>query len=154
VTVAEDGPADGAVEAVTALRPEREDHMVAGFHCGDAGTDVLDDAGRLVAEHHRQRKRPVPVDDVPVAVADPGRLDLDSGLAGLGIILLDIYDLKPSVDLVKDGRFHGLLPSLGWDPDCADTLPVRSPSGQPREHRVREEHKIGTSEVGQPCSGR
>jgi hypothetical protein len=61
VTVAEDGPADGAVEAVTALRPEREDHMVAGFHCGDAGTDVLDDAGRLVAEHHRQRKRPVPV---------------------------------------------------------------------------------------------
>src|SRR5262245_26462469 len=70
MTVAEDGTPDRAVEAVAALGAEREDDVIARLDAGDACAHFLDDARRLVAEHHRQRQRPIAVHDVPVAVAD------------------------------------------------------------------------------------
>ena len=94
-----------------ALRPEREDHVIAGLDGDHAGADLLHDAGRLVTEHHRQRHGPVAVDDVPVAVAHTGRLHLHAGLADLGPLLLDLDDLQRSVGLVEDGGFHGWAPS-------------------------------------------
>ncbi len=48
------------------------------------GAELLDDAGRLVAERHRHRPRPVAVDHRQVGVAQPGRGDLDQHLARTG----------------------------------------------------------------------
>src|SRR6185503_8749754 len=132
VAVAEDGAAGRAVETPAAVRAEREDDVVAGLDVRHAGADLLDDAGRLVAEHHRQRRSPVAVHDVPVAVTDPGRLDAHAGLAGPGPLLLDVHDLERSVGLVEDRRLHGVLPSLGSDRlNRADTLLVLPGPGQP-----------------------
>ena len=77
-----------------------------GLTLRDAGADLLDDARGLVAQHHRQRQRPVAVHDVPVAVADARGLDPDARLAGLGPLLLDVDDLERRVRLVEDGSFH------------------------------------------------
>ncbi len=48
----------GAVVAGSARADQRHHHMVARFDAGDALADLFDDARRLVAEHHRQRRRP------------------------------------------------------------------------------------------------
>ena len=61
-----------AVAAGAAVRDERADHVVAGLHPGHAGPDLLDDAGALVPEHHRQPGLEVAVRDVHVGVAQPG----------------------------------------------------------------------------------
>ena len=47
------GPALGAGQAVAAARHEDQDHVVAAGEVGDALADLLDHAGRLVAERHR-----------------------------------------------------------------------------------------------------
>ncbi len=69
--------------------------------------DLLDDAGRLVAEDHGQRWRPVAVHDVPVAVADTSAHHLDARLTTFRSLLLDVDDLEPLVGLVQYRRFHG-----------------------------------------------
>ena len=109
VAVAQDAPPDRAVETAPAMRPEREDDVVAGHDVGDACADLLDDARRLVAEHHGKRRRPVPVHDVPVAVADARGLHLHAGLAGARALLGQIHDLEGRVCLEEDGSFHGLF---------------------------------------------
>src|SRR4029453_11046493 len=110
MAVAENGAPDRTVEAAAALRTEREDDVIARLHAGNAGAHFLDDARRLVAEHHRQRQRPVAVHAVPVAVANAGRLDGHPGLAGPGPLLLDIDDLEWCVGLVEDRGFHEVAP--------------------------------------------
>src|SRR5262249_29836974 len=109
-----DGTADGAVETPPALRTEREDHVIAGPHVDDAGAHCFNDAGGLVAEHHRQRQRPVAVDDVPVAVADAGGHHAHPGFAELRAWLLDIDDLKRSVGFVEHGGFHAVVSFRGF----------------------------------------
>ena len=54
---AEDRLAAGALGAQSAARHEREDDVVALADVGDARADRLDDAGRLVPEHHRHGSR-------------------------------------------------------------------------------------------------
>ena len=95
------------------MRPEREDDVVAGLDVGHARADLLDDARRLVAEHHGQRRRPVAVHDVPVAVADARGLHLHAGLAGARALLGQIHDLERRVRLEEDGSFHELSPLRG-----------------------------------------
>ncbi len=58
--------------------------MVADLDPGDAGTDLLDDAGALVAQDHRQAGLEVAVGDVDVGVAEAGVgvADQDLALAG------------------------------------------------------------------------
>ena len=97
---------DRAVEAAPAVRPEREDDVVAGLHVGDARADLLDDARRLVAEHHGKRRRPVAVHDVPVAVADARGLHLHAGLAGARALLGQVHDLEGRVRLEEHGSLH------------------------------------------------
>ena len=54
---ADGGTAGGAVLAGAAEHGEAGDDVVALPDVGDLGTDLLDDARRLVAQHHGQRMR-------------------------------------------------------------------------------------------------
>ena len=71
----------GAVGAVPAGGDVGADDPVAARDVGDPGADLLDDAGGLVTEHHRQRPGPVAVDDRQVGVAQPGGDDPHEHLA-------------------------------------------------------------------------
>ena len=108
VAVAQDAPPDRAVETAPAMRPEREDDVVAGHDVGHARADLLDDARRLVAEHHGKRRRPVTVHDVPVAVADARGLHLHAGLAGARALLGQIHDLEGVFALKRTAAFMGV----------------------------------------------
>ena len=112
VADAEHGAAARAVAAVAAVRAEREDDVVALLDVADARPQLGDDAGGLVAQHHRQRQRPVAVHDVPVAHAHAGGLDLHAHLAGLRALLLQVQDLQRLVDFGQHGGTHGLLPQV------------------------------------------
>ena len=77
---------------MAAARHEHHDDVVAVLEVVDAGAELLDDAGRLVAERHRHRPRPVAVDHRQVRVAQPRRRDLDQDLARSGRVELDRLD--------------------------------------------------------------
>ena len=51
---------------------------------GDAGPDLLDDPGRLVAEQHRHRPDPAAVDDRQIGMAHARGLDAHEKFAGAG----------------------------------------------------------------------
>src|SRR5262249_6243754 len=85
---------------------EREDHMIAWLDRSHARPVLHHDAGGLVSEHHRQRERPVAVHDVPVAHADPRRLDLHPHFVRLRRLLLEIENLQGLVDFGQNCRSH------------------------------------------------
>ena len=80
--------------------------MVARLHALDPRADLGHDAGRLVAEHERQRLRQIAVDHVEVAVADPARRDADEHLPGLRRRQLDVEDLHGATRLPQHGGLH------------------------------------------------
>ena len=82
----------GAEVAAPALRLQREDHLVAGGDGDPPRADLLDDAGRLVPEDHRQRRRQLPVDEVQVGVADAAVADPYADLAGSRRLDLHVVD--------------------------------------------------------------
>ena len=63
-------PAGGAEAARPAGDRGSDDHGITGIDRGDALPHPVDDPGRLVAEHHRQRHRVLTIEHVQVAVAD------------------------------------------------------------------------------------
>src|SRR5580704_14463091 len=113
VSDAQHGLAGRAVAAAAAMRTEREDNVVARPDIIDIRAVLDDDAGGLVPEHHRQRQRPIPVHDVPVAHADAGRLDADANLFGPWRLLLEIEDLQGFVDFRQNRGAHVVLPRAG-----------------------------------------
>ena len=66
--------------------------MVAPLQVGDAVADFLDDAGHLVAKHHRQRPRTVAVDHRQVRMTQPGGAHLDQHLARPGSREVEFLD--------------------------------------------------------------
>ena len=92
--LAERGPARFARAAVPAARHERRDDVVADLQVGDARAELLDDARALVAEHHRQRPRPVAVDHREVGMAEADRAHLQQHLARARRVELDVGDLE------------------------------------------------------------
>jgi hypothetical protein len=75
-------------------RPDRR-HLVA---------DRLDDTRTLVAKHDRpvERKSPLAVDDVQVAVAHAGRHSPNEHLAAPWLVDLDRFDGQRLVHFAKD----------------------------------------------------
>ena len=82
--LAQPGVADQALAARAAVHRQARDDPVTRLELGDVGTDRLHDAGSLVSEHGRNRRRQVPVDHVQIAVAQTAGDRLDQHLVGLG----------------------------------------------------------------------
>ena len=62
-----------------------DDHGIAGMHRRDALPHPVDDPGRFMAGHHRQRHRVLAIDHVEVAVADPRGEHPERHLPGTGL---------------------------------------------------------------------
>jgi hypothetical protein len=105
------GPPPQAGTALTAHRPPVEDDEVARRHVGDALTDRLDGAGRLVAEEEREVVVDAALAVVQVGVAHPARLDADDRLARTRVGDDDVDELDVGTlgagDDSLDGLRHG-----------------------------------------------
>ena len=74
-----------ALRAGAAVRRPRQHHVVADLERRDAGAELLDDGGALVAEHLRMLPRPLALHDVEIAVADARGGHAHAHLARAGI---------------------------------------------------------------------
>ena len=74
-------------------------------------TDVGDNSGALVSEHHREIDPGIPRDHVPVAVTHAGGLHLDQHLACLRCVEIEGFDRQRFVQRAKYGGLD-----LHWSP--------------------------------------
>ena len=72
---------------------EDENNVVARFEVDDAGARLDHHAGGLVAEHHRRRTRPRPVDHRQVGMTKAGGFDLHKHFAVARRVKLKGLDL-------------------------------------------------------------
>lgn len=103
-------------EAVAALptRGPADDHFVAHLDLGDSRTDLLDDAGSLMAEDCRERHAHVTRPRDRVGVADAGGHDAYQRLPATGRFQLDLLPGERSVLLLHDERLD--LHAVSSDP--------------------------------------
>jgi HAMP domain-containing protein len=109
-------PARQAELAVTAEHRQAGDDPVAGLHVGHVLADRLDDAGGLVAEHDRHGRRVRALDEVQVAVAQPGGRGADQHLAAARLLDRHVLDRHRLARRVQHGGLHRESPR----PDRAD----------------------------------
>src|SRR5215467_3839214 len=83
-----------APAAVAADRQERADDVITGAEPGDAGTDLFDDPGALVAADDREARHDIAVTEVLVGVAQSSRHVPDEDFSGLGGIEFQLGDLE------------------------------------------------------------
>ena len=103
--------------------------MVADRDAGDAGADLADDAGALVAEDAREQPvRIEPVEGVGVGMADAGRHDLDEHLAGARAVEVDLDHLERLLGGEGDGGagLHESVPDTAPSRDDARVGSLRS----------------------------
>src|SRR6185312_15203202 len=141
-------PAAGATEAA---RDERvHDHRVADRHVRDAGADLVDPAGVLVAgrvgQLHLGLLGPLPFLDMQVGTAQTGRADLhDDVERARDLRLVDLVELQRLVVLVQTSRLHDAISS--WS-----VLPYRvrnrSRHMPPLASRLRLTSRARRSHVG------
>jgi hypothetical protein len=81
---------------MSAARDEGGHDMVAHREVRHAGADLFDHPRALMAEHHRQRPRPVAVDDGQIGMAKTGGAHAQQHLAGSGRCKVDLDDLQRS----------------------------------------------------------
>ncbi len=103
---AEHRAAGGAVVAGAAEHRQTGHDVIAGLHIGDVGADLLDDAGRFMAEHRGQRMRIQPFHEMQVGMTEAGDAGADQDLARAGIRHADILDHQRLVDFIQDGGLH------------------------------------------------
>src|SRR5439155_27269572 len=105
--LAQDRPPDHAEVAVAAVGRPGDDDVVARLDAVDTRADLLDDAGALVAEHHRHAGAGIgAVPRVEAAVADAAGDHLDPHLAPLRVVDLDVLDRQGRPRGMQDRRFH------------------------------------------------
>src|SRR5690606_688461 len=99
-----------AVLAGTAGR-RGHDHVIAGYHLGNAGADLLDDAGAFVAEDRWPRQGRIGQHG-EVGVAQPGGDDPDENVTGARLGELDL--IKSHRAVVGGGEGRGDLHKSSW----------------------------------------
>ncbi len=80
--------------------------MIARFYVSDVGADLLDHAGRLVAEHGRQWMRIESFHEMQIGMTEPGDGGADQHLARTGFWQADVLDHQRLVDFMQDGGLH------------------------------------------------
>ncbi len=85
---------------------EAGDDVVADGQVADLGPGRFDDAGRLMAEHGRQRMRVETLDEVQVAVADANCCGADQDLARTRSVDVDLEHLERCADLLEHSCLH------------------------------------------------
>ena len=106
VQVAEVGVALQAGLAAATGGDKGEDDLVAGLGEGNAGADLFDRAGALVAEDGGEGDVGVAVHKVAVAAADAGGAYFDQHLAGLGFVQVHVFDHQGLTIFVQNGSLH------------------------------------------------
>src|SRR5207245_6093741 len=91
-----------AEAAAPARRREREDDVLADPARVDSLADGLDDAGALVAEHHRQRHRPLAVEQREVAPTDTRGAEPYEHLVAPRLLELKLVDAERSSGSLED----------------------------------------------------
>src|SRR5262249_36328891 len=91
---------------------ERHDHAVARLPPGHVGPDLLDHAAELVADDHGKLRddadpRPVALPDVPVAPADPVRLDAKDHAVRQERRVRDVANDEGLLRGLENGGAHG-----------------------------------------------
>jgi hypothetical protein len=87
--------------------------VIADGDAGDLGTDGLDDARRLVTEHHRDRDRERTVDGAQVGVAQAAVADADLHFASTGAVEHDVVgDREWLVRLFEHGSAQERIPPM------------------------------------------
>src|SRR5208282_1806547 len=92
-----------ALRAIAAEAREAGDDVIARLDRGHLAADRLDNPRNLVAEHDRpvERKSPLPVDDVKIAVTHTGRGGADQHLAAPWLVDVDRFNRQRLVHLAK-----------------------------------------------------
>ena len=119
-----------AFAALAAARQERHDDALANRDSRRGRRASSIRAGRLVAQQHRDRPRPVAVDDRQVGMADARRLDPDQELAGSRRVELS----SPMVigrDRAQRRGSSQLLQDCSGDPH--QVPPIRRPGARSRD---------------------
>ena len=84
--------------------------MVAGSEVGDLVADRFDDPGRLVAHDRRRRMRVDPLDEVQVAVAQPGGHGAHQHLARPDGSDADLFDRQVARGSTQHSCSHDSIP--------------------------------------------
>src|SRR5262249_48200397 len=101
--------------AAPTLRDVERDDVVADGQRRDARSDLLHDAGALVAEHGREEPRRVAAaHGVGVGVADARGGEPDPALPPPRSVALDLLDLERPARLPQDRRLHLHARLLRW----------------------------------------
>ncbi len=112
--LAEGGPPLRAGSAMAATRHEHADDEVALLQVVNERADLLDNAGGLVAERHRQRPWPVAVDDGEIGMAQARRRNADQDLARSRSFQVDLLNPERARLRVRGGQAH-LFENRGLD---------------------------------------
>ena len=86
-------PHDGAHESTTSSPTNTE---------STSSPDVLDDAGALVAEHHRRRPLPLALDLMQVGAADADRRHPHDDVVRAGLCQVELDDLERLADCPEE----------------------------------------------------
>src|ERR1700733_2058492 len=110
--------------ALATLRRVQRNDVVAFLEGGDAGPDIDDDAGTLVAKNHRKQSFRVRARAGEfIGMANAGRLELDEHFAGLRSIEIDRHDLQ---------RLAGRVTNSSFGFHSLDPLPLSNVAAGPR----------------------
>ncbi len=124
--VTEGGTTDYAEAASPAVREPRKNHVVSFPHIVHSLAHLLDDAGPLVAEDHRERDAMDALHGVEVGVAHPARGEPHLDLAEAWRIDLDLLDHERRPELIEDSRFghvaHSFAPARDQQPNRSGSL--------------------------------
>src|SRR5215831_8854718 len=83
--------------------------MITLLDVRDVRTDLLDDARRFVPQHHRQRVRIEPLNEMQVRVAKAGIGRAQQDLARAGLADAHLFNDERLIHFIENGGFHGAL---------------------------------------------
>jgi hypothetical protein len=98
-----------AIKAMAAMRVPRQNHMIARPHTRHAASNILHDAGALVAEYDRQRISQGALNDFKIGMAQAACADTHQNVTGLQRLHLEFINLERFTDCVQHSSLESHL---------------------------------------------